>query len=181
MRHWIFFLLGMVFRVLFSAWTTPKTWSSEPMTSPDLNTYVRDNQNYLKDRLENTDTTDQYATQVTASTTSASYVDIDATNLVFTMTTLGGDVQVTILATGHNTTASHHAKIAVDVDSTDYPISRSDRDSSGEEQNMNGTIIINGLSAGSHTFRLQFLASTTGTAEVTVDLFDVREIMGDAT
>jgi len=30
------------------AWTNPKTWAAEVLTSADLNLYVRDNQNYLK-------------------------------------------------------------------------------------------------------------------------------------
>ena len=30
------------------AWTSPKTWTAEVLTSADLNQYVRDNQNYLK-------------------------------------------------------------------------------------------------------------------------------------
>ena len=30
------------------AWTTPKTWSAAVLTSADMNTYVRDNQNFLK-------------------------------------------------------------------------------------------------------------------------------------
>ena len=34
------------------AWTAPKTWSSEPLTSLDLNSNVRDNLNHLKDRLD---------------------------------------------------------------------------------------------------------------------------------
>lgn len=30
------------------AWTDPKTWASETLTSSDMNTHVRDNLNYLK-------------------------------------------------------------------------------------------------------------------------------------
>lgn len=29
-------------------WTTPKTWIAQPLVKEDLNTYIRDNQNFLK-------------------------------------------------------------------------------------------------------------------------------------
>lgn len=35
-------------------WTHPKTWTSEPLTSTDLNQYVRDNQSDLHNRLRST-------------------------------------------------------------------------------------------------------------------------------
>lgn len=34
------------------AWTAPKTWVEELLTPADMNTYMRDNQNYLKDTEE---------------------------------------------------------------------------------------------------------------------------------
>lgn len=34
-------------------WTTPKTWSTEVLTSADMNTYLRDNQTFVKEMAEN--------------------------------------------------------------------------------------------------------------------------------
>ena len=73
------------------AWTTPKTWSSEPLTSIDLNTYMRDNQNHLKDRLDSS-----AAKFVSGArnirTTSTVFVDVDAEKLALELTTHGGEV-----------------------------------------------------------------------------------------
>ena len=33
------------------AWTAPKTWAAGPLASADLNTYIRDNQNFLKTNI----------------------------------------------------------------------------------------------------------------------------------
>ena len=83
------------------AWTTPKTWSSEPLTSIDLNTYVRDNQNHLKDRL------DASASRVVSgatllTTTANDFVNVDATKLSLTLTTHGGDVLLGFTGTVRN-------------------------------------------------------------------------------
>ena len=78
------------------AWTTPKTWSSEPLTSTDLNTYVRDNQNYLKGRVD-ADAAQYERTSGDYTTSSSTLVDVDATNMSLTITTTGGDVLVTLV------------------------------------------------------------------------------------
>jgi len=74
------------------AWTAPKTWTVDGvLTAADMNTYVRDNLHYLLSpnkgviiRNNNGD----------YSTTSTSWVDVDATNLSLTITTHGGPVLV---------------------------------------------------------------------------------------
>lgn len=157
------------------AWTTPKTWSSEPLTSTDLNTYVRDNQAYLKDRIDGANAA-QYNTQVTASTTSATVVDIDATNLNLTITTTGGDVEVTLIGTGYSS-GTTRVVFYVDVDGTAYFLSASSAQSS-THGNVNAVLKITGLSAGEHTFKLQFLRESAHTGYTVIECFDVREIMG---
>ena len=66
------------------AWTSPKTWSSEPLTSIDLNTYVRDNQNHLKDRLDNS-AGNIVSGSTVLSSTSTEFVDVEATNLALAL------------------------------------------------------------------------------------------------
>lgn len=137
------------------AWTTPKTWSAETLTSDDLNTYVRDNQTHLYTRLGNQ--TDYIADEVSDySTTSTSFVDIDATNLALTITTNGGNVLV-IFNCNPDPTAFIQFNVA--VDGVDYFA-----DDGGAFIHVTGTYgvlatpvwLIEGLSAGSHTFKMRF-------------------------
>jgi hypothetical protein len=75
------------------AWTRPKTWSSEPLTSLDLNTYMRDNQTYLKDRLDNS-ISRVISADSNFTTSSSTWVDVDSAALALTLDTLGGAVFV---------------------------------------------------------------------------------------
>lgn len=162
------------------AWTTPKTWTSEPLTSTDLNTYMRDNQNYLKDRLDGSAAGQYTSTVGETSTTSTTFTNVDGTNLVKTFTTTGGDVMVTMIAGGYNSGGAQPIYTAIDVDGTDYDFIRSFvTDTSSTGNNLSGTKIITGLSAGSHTFSLQFRAAAS-TSYITVFFFDVRETVGIA-
>jgi hypothetical protein len=160
------------------AWTTPKIWASEPLISTDLNTYVRDNQTYLKDRIDAT--AKQYIrTSGDYSTTSSSLVDIDATNLALTLTTLGGDVRVTFTGMGVlDTSNNRDFVLAVDIDGTPYNIM--DHKEYGQT-NFGFTYIFTGLTAGSHTFKMQWSTSaSTLTLYAGTLLFDVREEIGVA-
>jgi len=73
-------------------YTAPKTWSTgEALTAADLNANVRDNVTALK-----SPPTDTYILDggTNYSTTSATFVDVDATNLELEITTTGGDILV---------------------------------------------------------------------------------------
>lgn len=162
------------------AWTTPKTWASEPLTSIDLNTYIRDNQNYLKSRIDST--AQQYIrTSGNYTTTSSSLVDVDATNMALTITTSGKDVLVTLV--GYISESNgNQVDIAVDVDGgTDVKTLVSVEGNAGENQNVSFGLIWSGLSAGSHTFKLQWARDGGGTATMRAGslLFDVREMIGE--
>jgi hypothetical protein len=143
------------------AWTTPKTWSSEPLTSTDMNTYIRDNQNHLYNRLEayasaNVDEVSDYTT------TSTTFEDVDATEGKFqhTITTNGGPVKVGFSGVTLNPgTNGRYAFFDIDVDGSrwagDDGITRGDKDQD-ERQIVSFTALITGLSAGSHVFKLQW-------------------------
>lgn len=74
------------------AWTTPRTWQvDELVTATLMNTHVRDNLNALKAPPSQQIVRDNGARYTTTSTT---FVPLDATNLVCTLNTNGGDVLV---------------------------------------------------------------------------------------
>ena len=162
------------------AWTTPKTWASEPLTSIDLNTYIRDNQNYLQDRVDSSDATAQYI-RVSSdyTTTSTSLVDVDATNLAHSITTIGGDVLATFAGYANVNSSGSDMYLAVDVDGTPYTIVKTKSQGSGHIFNVSFSYVFAGLAAGSHDFTLQWRVSgNTGTLYAGTLLFDVRETMG---
>ena len=158
------------------AWTTPKTWAvDELVTASDLNTHIRDNLNALK-----VPPTDHYELNEGSdyTTSSTSFVDVDATNLALTITTTGGDVLVHF----HGYTVNQgYFDLAVDgsraggddgcIRFTTGPVSF--------------TRLITGLAAGEHVFKLQWktvgaaLTLYAGTGTAGYDLhpqFWVREI-----
>lgn len=159
------------------AWTTPKTWSSEPLTSTDLNTYIRDNQTYLKERVD-AEAKQYIRTSGDYTTTSGgAMVDMDTTNMNLTITTTGGDVQITFAGYGSNSnTAIIVIGFRVD-DTTDYEIVTEEISNSNEEANLSSTYILTGLSAGSHSFKMRWRCNG-GTMYAGSMLFDVREIQG---
>ncbi len=73
------------------AWTSPKTWTAEVLTSSDLNTHLRDNLNALKEPPDNFYEVNNVS-DLTFTTTS--WADLDSTNLSLAITTAGGDIRV---------------------------------------------------------------------------------------
>jgi len=156
------------------AWTTPKTWSSEPLTSIDLNTYVRDNQNHLKDRL------DAGVNRVISegqmlSTTANDFVDVDATKLALTLTTHGGDVLLGFTGTVQHTRGNATSYFNVAVDGVDYiaddgllGLRNAYSGDTIKIKPLSFVLLISGLSAGSHSFRLRWKTSANNTASMDV-------------
>ena len=151
--------IGLAVVWIFNAWTTPRTWTTgELITAAIMNTHIRDNLNVLKappsDNYEVNEVSDY-------TTTSTSFIDVDGTNLSFTFTTSGGDVMVhfhaALLAAAGN-------QIYFNVDIDGSPHAADDgiiavEDESGvsdADQNVTFTRLIIGLSAASHTFKLQW-------------------------
>lgn len=84
------------------AWTAPKTWAGDLLTSSDFNTHIRDNLLWLK-----APTSGRVTLANAITTTSTSWAD--ATGLSVTMTTNGGNVLVlfTAMATHSGGTANN--------------------------------------------------------------------------
>jgi len=147
------------------AWTTPRTWSSEVLTSDLLNTHLRDNLEHLYDRMQNNT---EYTANESAdyTTTSTSFVDVDATNFALTITTNGGNCLVGF--TGFvdiGGASTQYVHFNVDVDGSAY---FADDGLGGGWDNLTKklvsfVVLIEGLTAGSHTFKLQWKSPLAGT------------------
>ena len=156
------------------SWTAPKTWTSEPLTSLDLNTYVRDNQNHLKDRLDNSASRIISALS-TFSTTSTDWVDIDAQKLSLTLTTHGGDVLLGYTGSVKNGKDGKYSYFNVAVDGVDrFAGSGVSMLSIGGTQDtyrpkpLSIVVLIPDLSAGSHTFTLRWKVQSGSSAHMDV-------------
>lgn len=147
------------------AWTTPKTWTSEVLTSNDMNTYLSDNTQYLYDEVTYSPAVYTYSrTTGDYSTTSATFVDIDASNMVATITTDGGDVLITFAGTLTRSGGSASGvNLGFDYDGTDYVILRPLVSTTyGIGVNASFSVILDNVTAGSHTFRMQWSIDATG-------------------
>lgn len=153
-----------------ATWTANRTWTSgELVTASIMNTYVRDNLDWLKTPLESGKIT--FSADFT--TTSTTYVDI--TGITTTLTTRGGGLDVFFRCSWNGTTGV----IQVLVDGVSEAILGSTTGANPIGMTFHHHIAA--LSAGSHTIKLQAkVASGTltikGTSSAVGDpLFFVRE------
>ncbi len=163
-----------------SDWTTPKTWTvDELVTASAMNTHLRDNLNALK-----TPPSAHYECDESSdyTTSAGAWVDVDATNLALTITTNGGDVLVHFHGNVYGSSA--HVWLDVAVDGTreggDDGIVRARQ---SDYDTVSFTRLITGLSAGEHTFKLQWKSSNgtlyAGAGTTNLDVhpqFWVREV-----
>lgn len=174
------------------AWTNPKTWVvDELVTAEEMNTEIRDNLNVLKLPPSEQSIIDEGSNY---STTSTSFVDVDATNLSLTITTTGGDVLITFPCSVSNNANSGQVflELALDTDGG------GDNNIAGDDGMIVSTDtvlaqivpitliwIAKGLAAGVHTFKVRwkvvsgtatmFAGAGTGGADVHPQ-FSLREI-----
>lgn len=158
------------------AWTTPKTWSSEPLTSIDLNTYVRDNQHHLKDRLDNA-ASRSVSGAVALASTSSEFVDVDPTNLSLTLTTHGGDVLLGFTGTLKHSGSNATTYFNVSVDGVDYIpddgiIAYAGASDTSRFKPLSFVLLIAPLSPGNHAFNLRWKTSRSNTARM--DIVDLH-------
>ncbi len=155
------------------AWTSPKTWSSEPLTSLDLNTYMRDNQNYLKDRLDSSVST-IVSGAIPLTTTSTAFVDVEPSRLSLQLRTHGGEVLLGFTGTVECRQLSHSVYFNVAVDGVDYFADdgvtslRIDHATTRRHKPLSFVLLIPGLSAGQHRFTLRWKVSNGNTATINV-------------
>lgn len=138
-----------------ATWTTPRTWAvGELVTAALMNTHLRDNLDFLK-----TPIAAYSALGSNFSTTSSSYVD---TGLSVTIVTNGGGLDVFL--TGYvGVTQIATVTYRLLVDSVTPYAGIVFVPAGSEIMNASLAIHVSGLSAGSHTVKLQLLTNV-GTA-----------------
>lgn len=141
---------------VFMAWTSPKSWTAEVLTSSDLNTHLRDNLNALKDPPDSF-----YDMSVASdiSFTTTSFADLDAA-LSLSITSYGGDLRVYFQAAIVQSAGIAYFSFDLDgttVNSADDGLARS-----------NGTAAhmltmeywFRGVASGAHTIKVKAKVST---------------------
>lgn len=141
-----------------TTWATPRTWSTgELVTATLLNTHLRDQLTAIKTPASFRCIIDEASNYTTSST---SFTDIDATNLSATITTGGGAVMVFFMGTVVNSGAS---RIYFNIDVDGSPVAADDGLIFGTATAFYGPFtlayLVTGLSAGSHTFKMQWKAA----------------------
>lgn len=156
------------------AWTTPKTWSSEPLTSVDLNTYVRDNQNHLKDRIDSSASTVVSGIR-NYSTTATEWVDIDPQALALTLQTHGGDVLIGFTGAVSHSGDSKVTYFNIAVDESNYFSDDGVTQFHNPSQNdvfhfkpLSIVVMIPSLSTGSHVFTLRWKTVRSNTTAMDI-------------
>lgn len=147
------------------AWTTPKTWTNVLSSAADFNEQIRDNLLALKQpptaHYEANESSDY-------NTFSTTYANIDS-DWSFTVTTHGGDVLIGLAAVASTIGAFALLDVVVDgtriANNTSGGIRRIELSSGG---NVSFLRWIRGLSAGSHTFTLQWKHSSGGVNSATM-------------
>jgi hypothetical protein len=166
------------------AWVTPKTdyLTGDLVTAQEMNDIGND-LSWLKDLAVVEYTLDEGSDYTTTSTT---FVDVDATNLALTITTDGGDVLVHFHGVCQ---ANYTNRVDFDVELDGTRLGGDDGIAAMQERTevtVSFTRLITGLSAGEHTFKLQWKASDSngatlyaGAGTANLDLhpqFWVREV-----
>jgi hypothetical protein len=147
------------------AWTSPPTVSPGGLISASLfGNVIRDNLNYLHSGQPVQKLV--YAHTADYSTNLNTWSDVDATNLAFAMTlTTGRAIIDAHFTLGADNTSGSAALVDVIVDSTTraghttYGLARVTQNSL---DHVHITAVFTGLTAGSHTFKLQFRNLTAG-------------------
>ena len=147
-----------------TTWVTPRTWSAgELVTASIMNAHVRDNLNALKLPAGSYNTINEGADYTTNST---SFGDIDSTDMAFTITTGGGDVLIfftaSVLATASLTVSFdiHESVAGTQFFGNDGLVGYATT-STAISIGVAFCARITGLSAASHTFKIQWKVSAS--------------------
>lgn len=144
-------------------WSSPRSWSTGELVSASLlNTHLRDNLDFLKNpptALYILNESSDYTT------TSTSFVNVDATKLSLSITTAGGDVLIGFCGCILQSSASVFFDVDVDTvrSGGDDGLCVVSPSSAAQRFNASFFKLIQGLSAGVHTFKLQWKVNA-GTA-----------------
>lgn len=143
-------------------WTTPKTWAAgEVLIASDYNTYIRDNQAFLKNPP-----VELAVASSSQSTSSTSYVDITA--LSVNHTSQGGDLLICVALRTYHSTAGGSAAFQVIYDGPTQALETLavTYGAASAYTVVSFCGIVTGLSAAARTFKVQM--RVTGGTSVTV-------------
>lgn len=151
------------------AWTTMNDLATgDLVTEADMDA-IRGNIEYLLDPNQERILRDNGGYY---QTTSTSFVDVDATHLAATLVTHGGPVLVIVSASGTHSAAGGRLALDIAVDGTrlggNYGLAEGAAPAANYRVNLSFAVLVTGLSAGSHTFKLQWLTSAA-TASLQAD------------
>lgn len=141
-----------------TSWSTPKTWvASESLTSTNFNAELKDRLNAVKSPAHFKCYIDEAADYTTTSTT---FVDIDATDLSATITTGGGKVALFFTGVVYQSATTARVYLDITVDGTrlglDDGLTVTRVSSMPSHAGVSLSVLTGTLSAGSHTFKLQW-------------------------
>lgn len=145
-------------------WTSTYTWTAgETVTATKMNEQLRDNMAYVHDGTPVSINLHNDGADYT--TTSATFADVDATDLAKSITTTTGRVLICVTAT---ISTSVSAEVSLDIDCDGSKIGTANTNglcthNCNTRSTMSFTVMKTGLSNGSHTFKLQWKTSA-GTA-----------------
>ena len=149
-----------------STWATPKTWNDgDPLTGTNMNDELRDELIAVKTPAHAYGKVDE-ASNYSINTTS--WTDVDTTNLAMTVVTSGGVIDVWFNANLYyvSGTGTTFAYLDIDVDGTrqggDDGLAHLEITSTLTAAAIHVRCYVSGLSAASHTFKLQW-KRVTGT------------------
>ena len=145
-------------------WTTPVTWAAGTVVSAsDMNAQLRDNMDYVHSRKPVSINLLNDGADYT--TTSTSFVDVDATDLSKSITTTTGRVLI-LVACVISSSVSAETSLDVAMDGTLIGSANTlgiVTHNTNTRSLMSFATVKTGVSNGSHTFKLQWRTST-GTA-----------------
>lgn len=163
------------------SWTTPKTWAyKETLSSSDMNVYVRDNLNALRDgtglaagAISQYDAAIDKGSGDTNNTTT--YANI--TDSVVTLTTTGGACIVLAEAGARMSAGDKFWQLRLTIDGV--AVTGDSRLIGSSTTNMRGwrsLLYISEPAAGAHTWRLQFASADTTQASLESSTLIVIEL-----
>ena len=154
------------------AWTAPATWvAATPLGAAQLNEQLRDNLNALK-----APPTDLYDIAASKNTTSTSYVDVDSTNQVLTITTTGGDILVLFSCAGVMTAAGNFGYLTVALDGVDLYTNGIVLLTSASAVPITFAVLLTSVAAGSHTVKTRFKVSGSTLTLYGIGQLVIREV-----
>lgn len=165
----VFFTLKWLWMVARSSWTAMNTATAGgPISASDYNTYVRDNITYLfSQRPLSSSLIDRGAT---VTTSSATFVDLSGFSKTKTINSTRAMVTFTMVCLGDGTAGGYRGCFDVTVDGTRIGTGFADGLAGGLINNtanllaqgstISWTGFIEGLSVGSHTFKVQGKTNT---------------------